>query len=185
MARREVQPRQFTIYFNSREDLERYKKLAEPYTLNRWIMLTIEKAVEKPIRTERSDEINTLRKENHELKQENEALTARLEKTLAREVDAIIERAKGPMQLDKGVVDLLRTGGVWSSARIIKEMAVADGEDGYRATEIEENPVFYLEKELSKPVNRSERVRGIKQTLEQLEALNLVKYTGQGWKWNK
>jgi hypothetical protein len=199
MARREVQDRQFTIYFPSHEDLERWKGLSKPYTLNHWIMLMVEKAIkDKPIRTRDADEINALRKRNLELEQENESLTARLEKTKAKEVEALLEKAKGPIPLDKHVVDLLRSGGAWPSARIIKElttekeMATADGEDvNYRMLEVEEIPALYLSpstKELSKPVikfNRSERIKGIKRTLEQLEALNLVEYTRQGWKWHK
>jgi len=170
MARREVQPRQFTIYFNSVEDLERFKKIAEPYTLNRWIMLTIEKAVEKPIRTKSSDEINALRKENHELRQENEVLTARLEKTKAKEVDALLEKAKGPMQLDKEVVDLLRTGGVWSSTRIMKTV-----------TEL----YLRLDENKFKGGISEERTRAIKRTLEELYNLDLVKKTWKGWAWKK
>jgi hypothetical protein len=170
MARREVQPRQFTIYFNSREDLERFKKIAEPYTLNHWIMLTIEKAVEKPIRTKSSDEINALRKENHELRQENEVLTARLEKTKAKEVDALLEKAKGPMQLDKEVVDLLRSGGVWSSTRIIKTV-----------TEL----YLRLDENKFKGGISEDRTRAIRRTLEELNNLDLVKKTWKGWAWNK
>jgi hypothetical protein len=190
MARPDTRGRQLLLYFDTCEDLERWRKLAEPYPLAKWVRLTIEKAItEKPIRTKSSDEIDALKKKNLELERENEALTARLEKTKARETEVLLEKAKGPMPLDKEVVALLKTGGVWSSTRIIreltaeKEMAVAEGEDGYRADEIDEGPAFYL-MPFSKPVLKL-RVRGIKRTLEQLEALDLVKKTWQGWAWKR
>jgi hypothetical protein len=165
MARPDVRGRQLTLYLESREDLKRWRKLAEPYPLSKWIRLTIEKAItEKPIRTKDADEIDALKKRNLELEQENEVLTTRLEKTQAKQVEILLEKAKGPMQLDKEVVDLLRTGGVWSSARIMKTLDVI------------------------KMVNKGEfpeRTKSIKTTLEVLNNLNLVEYTGTGWTWKR
>ncbi len=187
MARREVQDRQFTIYLDSHEDLERWKKLAKPYTLNRWIMLQVERGIAAPKKTKDTDEVNALRKRNLELESENEALTARLEKIQAKEVE---DMSKGPLPLDKSVVDLLKSGGQWSSARIVKElvkreMAVAEGDEDvnyYKDEGIDEGPALSLE---PPPFNHSERLKAIKKTLEELCNLGLVKQTWQGWAWNK
>jgi len=129
MARPEVRDRQFTIYFESREDLERWRKLSKPLTLNHWIMLMVEKAIEDaPTRTKSNDDINDLRKENLWLKKENKVMAAKLEQNRAREIEDLMEQAKGPMLLDKQVVDLLRSGDHWSSTQIIKKLNIITAE---------------------------------------------------------
>lgn len=201
MARREVNDRQFSLYFPSVADKERWRKLAKPYTLNHWIMLMVEKAIEDKPAESSSDEVNALRKRNLELEHENKILATKLKQS--QEVKGI----KGPLPLDKQVVDLLKSGGYWPSTKIIKElkisaedegeMATADGEDGYRDMNDElnfENPLRHSLK-IEEPLvhhilhieqpSSSERSKAINNTLEQLRDLNLVEFTWQGWKWIK
>jgi hypothetical protein len=189
MARREIRDRQYTIYFPSKDDLERWRKLSRPLTLNHWIMLMVEKSIEdEPTKTKSSDDINALRKENLELKKENKVLEAKLEQNRVREVEGLLEQARGPMPLDRHVVDLLRSGGCWPSARIIKElkitaekeMATADGEDGLYL------PSAFTSAFTSALIRgHGSEPRAVNKTLEQLETLGLVKNTWKGWVWIK
>lgn len=188
MARREVRDRQYTIYLPSHEDLDRWRTLSKPYTLNHWIVEMVEKGIEEVPKSKMksSDEINALRKENLKLKKE----MAILEQKRVREVEEILERAKEPMPLDKKVVDLIRAGGYWPSARIIKELKItAEKEiveeplhDELREESILTRRVYSSERAT---VSNSGRAKVISSTLEQLENLGLVENTWKGWIWRK
>jgi hypothetical protein len=171
MARAELKDRQFTIYAPSKDALKRWKQLCKPMTLNSWILELIERGIEEiesaQPKTRSIDEINTLRKDNLELRKE----VARLQ----REVAAIPERSEEP-SFDTGVVALLRTGGIWSSTQIIKEL-----NSSFR-NEIDES---INREDMSSFTNKILHAESINRTLEQLEELELVKNTVKGWLWIK
>lgn len=185
MARREVQDRQFSLYFPSVADKERWRKLAKPYTLNHWIILMVQKAIENKPTESSSDEVNALRKRNLELEQENKLLVRKLGQSRAREVKGL----KGPMPLDKQVVNLLKSGGFWPSTKIIRELKITvDGEDDglyLESSSIHGQRIEPLLKHSISEVDSSERVRAVSNTLEQLSDLELVENTWQGWRWRK
>jgi hypothetical protein len=173
MARAELKDRQFTIYAPSKDALKRWKQLCKPMTLNSWILELIERGIEEiesaQPQTKSSDAINDLRKENRELRKE----VARLQ----REVAAIPERSEEPL-LDKGIVLLLKAGGVWSSTQIIKELN--------KEVPRVDMPNFSNKiPDISSFTNKIHRAESINRTLEQLEYLDLITNTIKGWKWIK
>jgi hypothetical protein len=173
MARPELKGRQFTIYANREEDLRKWKELCPPMTLNGWILEMIEKGIEnRPPRTNDTQELNDLRKKVQELTKENEMMAARLHQ---REILDALERSKGPMQLDKQIIDLLKTGGCWPSTRIIANL-INHGEMEDRAY-----PTTALEERVTKNAN-SKRRKAIKHTLDALESVGLIELTPQGWR---
>jgi 23S rRNA pseudoU1915 N3-methylase RlmH len=186
--RPKVGQRQFTLYFRSVEDKKRWRELSKPYTLNKWILLTVEKALESPApsRTKTTDDINALRKEVVDLRKENESLAARLDQIRAREVEDILERSSNtPMRMDKHVVDLLRSGGYWSSTRLIKKLAQeAAPPEGMHAFAMEENNSITADFFSNINDNLTLDVKAVERTLDALEQIGLVKKTWQGWKWD-
>jgi len=172
--RPEFAGRQATIYLDTHRDLERWKKLAKSstLTLNRWVIETVEAAIETPreSRSGDSNEVNQLRKENLELKQANERLAARLS-----EVEEVYEKSTQiHSHLDKGVVDLLLSGDSWTSPKITEKLLIADKNE-YKKFFTESHNEF----------KKVDRVKGINRTLEQLELVGLIKETRSGWVWNK
>lgn len=168
MADPKYRDRQLMIYLPSREVLERWRTLSKPYKLSHWVVLMVEKALEdKPETTKTSDDINTLRKENLRLQQENKLLEVRLRKT---QIDVEDLRSSKELPMDKGVVDLLRSGGTWTSTRIIKELGTATAKGALR-NEIKNN--LRLD------------VKAIDLTLETLVNWELAKKDWRGWSWIK
>jgi len=181
MARSSLKGRQYTIYVHRDEDLADWKKLCpSSMTLNGWILEMIEKGIDviekRSIpRINDTEELNALRKENLELKKENEVLAARLHQ---KEIQDALEQSQKPLQLDKQIVDLLKTGGFWPSTRIIANL-INHGEmddAAYTPTALEER--------VMKNAN-SKRRKAIKHTLQELEQLGLLELTPRGWKWIK
>jgi hypothetical protein len=186
--------RVFTFLFPTAEDKARWKKLAEPLTLNRWIFLQVERAIEDaPVTTRTTtDDINALRKENLELRKENEAMAAKLDQSRAREVEDILERSKGPMPMDKHVVDLLRSGGYWSSTRLMKKLAQeAAPPEAMHAFRIDDDDASnsvvaadFFSNSLNEILPLEVDAKAVERTLDALEQIGLVKKSWQGWKWN-
>jgi hypothetical protein len=113
--------RVFTFLFPSAEDKTRWKKLAEPLTLNRWIFLMVERALEiasTPPPDDHYDDfsITALLTEVRMLRHQKKDL----EETIAN-AEPI---RQPPEPLNKEVVSLLRSGGSWTSTHIIKELGV-------------------------------------------------------------
>ena len=186
--------RVFTFLFPTAEDKARWKKLAEPLTLNRWIFLQVERAIEDaPVTTRTTtDDINALRKENLELRKENEAMAAKLDQSRAREVEDILERSKGPMPMDKHVVDLLRSGGYWTSTKLIKKLAQEAAPEAMQAFRMDDdadasNSVVAADffSNFNENLTLEVDVKAVERTLDALEQIGLVKKSWQGWKWNK
>ena len=175
MARADLKNRQFTIYARHDGDLSRWKDhCPSTMTLNGWLVELIELGIEETAKTRPKniygEEINQLRKDNLELKQENERLSARV-----HEVESIYEKSRQIYpHLDKSVVDLLLRGGTWTSPKITEKLLIAD-KDEYKKFFTESHNEF----------NKVDRVKGINRTLEQLELVGLVKNTRSGWVWNK
>ena len=185
--------RVFTFLFPTAEDKARWKKLAEPFTLNRWIFLQVERAIEDaPVTTRTTtDDINALRKENLELRKENEAMAAKLDQSRAREVEDILERSKGPMPMDKHVVDLLRSGGYWTSTKLIKKLAQEAAPEAMQAFRMDDddasNSVVAADffSNFNENLTLEVDLKAVERTLDALEQIGLVKKSWQGWKWNK
>ena len=171
--RPEFKGRQATIYLDTHADLVRWKKLAKPNTLNRWVIETVEAAIEAPRpKSSNGEEINQLRKENLDLRQEVERLAARL-----REAEEVYEKTAHTIhspQLDRNVVDLLRSGGTWTSPKITEQLLTAD-KDTYKK--------FFTESH--NELNKVDHAKSISRTLELLEQAGLVEQTERGWIWNK
>jgi hypothetical protein len=73
MARKSLNKRQITVYARDDTDVDKWKKLCKPLTLNGWILEMIEKGIENSfLITIDTEELNSLRKENMELKNEIE-----------------------------------------------------------------------------------------------------------------
>lgn len=109
MARKSLNARQFTLYAKADGDIPRWKELCpSTLTLNGWLVELIESSIEggqdmRAPRTKLNDEIARLKKENLETKSENERLLARIND---------LEHARTSIQLDKSIVDYLKSGGV-------------------------------------------------------------------------
>jgi len=195
MADSKFKNRQFTIYLPSAEDLYRWRKLAPPYALNRWIYLQVEKALEgeqQRKQTRTTHDTDALRKEVAELRKENGALAAKLDHIRSKEVEDILERSSNsPMQLDRHVVDLLRSGGCWTSTKLIKKLS--------QQPENNKNVVFerkYIDVDstatitpeffsnIKDNISLEVDVKSVERTLEALEEIGLVKKLWNGWKWD-
>jgi hypothetical protein len=191
MADPKFRDRQFTIYLPSAEDLDRWRALSKPYALNRWVYLMVEKALESPApsRTKTTDDINALRKEVVDLRKKNESLAAKLDQRRAKEVEDILERSSNaPMQMDKHVVDLLRSGGYWSSTRLMTKLAQeAAPPEGMHAFRMDDDPVVaadFFSNNFNENLTLEVDVKAVERTLDALEQIGLVKKSWQGWKWN-
>ena len=155
MADPTYRERQLMVYLPSREVLDRWKALAAPASLSRWVYLQVEKSIEPtlPAPTTDPDDINTLIKENTLLRTELALLEQQLSKYAQAELDRANQEPDIPVNLN--VVSLLRSGGKWSAPNLAKELKIK---------------------------NRQE-AESIVTTLEQLEKMEIVKKDHGGWKW--
>jgi hypothetical protein len=210
MARPSFKGRQLSLYARSIEDVERWKKICKPSTLNGWILELIDRELEKDApATKIGTDINVLRKENLDLKQENIRLKARVTE---------IEKASkipAPSPLDPNAVEFLASRGVIKSAAQSYWWLIVDAITGkekrIESPSKEEITKFkdslgytsirIIEKDdASKTVVirprdraggldlmeiRTRRARNVSSTLEQLEAMGLVKNTQRGYVWTK
>jgi hypothetical protein len=195
MADPKFKDRQLTLYLPTKEDLDRWRSLSKPYTLNHWVYLQVEKALEggeQQRRTRTTHDTDALRKEVAALRKENEALAAKLDHIRSKEVEDILERSSNsPMQLDRHVVDVLRSGGCWSSARLIKKLAQeAAPPEGMHAIRMDDadstaaiTPDFFSNS-LNEILPLKVDVKSVERTLDALEQIGLVKKSWQGWKWD-
>jgi hypothetical protein len=95
------------------------------------------------------------------------------------------------MQLDRHVVDVLRSGGCWSSARLIKKLAQeAAPPEGMHAIRMDDadstaaiTPDFFSNS-LNEILPLKVDVKSVERTLDALEQIGLVKKSWQGWKWD-
>lgn len=211
MARPSLKGRQLSLYAPSIEAVERWKKLCKPSTLNGWILEMIDRGIEddNTPATKTGTHINALRKENMELKQENDRLKARL-----TEIEKAFKTST-PSRLDQNAVDFLKTGGVIESAASAHWWTIVDSITGKekRVERPDEEEIIKFKDSLGytsiKIVERDDasktlvirpsdrvgglnlmeirtmRAKNVSSTLEQLEELGLVKNTQRGWVWIK
>ena len=153
MARKSMQEKQVTIYLPTKVDVERWQGLskARGCTLSHWIFEMVELALEKPTRnTQRSaevstgpspliqsvamdlvrannlDELNSLRRENSELRRDLDQMTKlnsrfRLQNFI--ESESLLDKIKPQEEKVKAV---LKKGGTWSGEKLSREFAEID-----------------------------------------------------------
>lgn len=156
--------RQHTLYLPCADGLKRWKKLSKPYTLNKWIYLMVEAAIEsKTDVSHTSNDLAALRLENSRLgndmlmlKQDNALLSARL-------------KAKDTAfhDLDYEVVTLLKYRG---------------GEEYISPEKIRSSLPSINSQRVTKEFIQ-DRLKSVDYTLAQLEAVGLIKKHWQGWRW--
>jgi hypothetical protein len=215
MARADFRGRQISVYARSPDDVPRWKQLAKPMTLNKWILEAIESQIREiggSPKARSAPDKDTLRRENLELKEENQRLTARIS-----ELEKILKIPKITPQLDRRVVELLKTGSILTSSESVpydwslidaitgKEQRFEREPDksditrfkdalGYTSVKIiqrdAENKIITIRPKdkaggLDITEIRIQRAQNISDTLYQLENLGLVKNTRVGWRWIK
>lgn len=156
MARPSLKDREYTFYFPSDDDKARWKKLAHPLTLNRWIYLQVERSLENAP-SPRDGDINALRKEVVELRQENTILAAKLDRS---QQDLADLQSRDSLPLERSILGLIKLfirGGTWTPTEINKQ--------------------FYTE--FHNDINNA---KAINKSLEMLEDSELVEKTQTGWR---
>jgi hypothetical protein len=148
-----MQEKQVTIYLPTKVDVERWQGLskAQGSTLSRWIFEMVELALEKPtrntqritgfstspspliqsaamdlVRATNLDELNSLRRENSELRRDLEQMTklnARFRLQNFIESESLLDKIK---PIEEEVKAGLRKGGTWSYKRLTEEFAEID-----------------------------------------------------------
>jgi hypothetical protein len=152
--------RQHTLYLPQADDLKRWKKLSKPYTLNKWIYLMVERAIEAQkgekslpsgLNDEQRQEISSLENLIIHLQNENLALEAH-DRDKRHTYDS----------LDAPVVAMLR-----------------EHRDEYITEQ-------RFKKELCSNLRDADlidRINHILYTLILLEDIGLVKKSARGWEW--
>jgi len=166
-----IRKRTVWVYVPTEEHRKKWEKLAEKtgLSLSRWMLNVVEEHV-------RGAEDRTfgakadLWKENVELREQNkryadekkmaQALVEKLEDEVRRyraELFLNGPEAKRVRQYETDLIDLLRSGGVWSSGDLLEKLRI-------------------------KPSD-TQGVRAIHLQLENLQAYGLVDATPRGWRW--
>jgi hypothetical protein len=96
------------------------------------------------------------------------------------------------MPMDKHVVDLLRSGGYWTSTKLIKKLAQEAAPEAMQAFRMDDdddasNSVVAADffSNFNENLTLEVDVKAVERTLDALEQIGLVKKSWQGWKWNK
>ncbi|MGD0952828.1 MAG: hypothetical protein ABR985_10645 [Methanotrichaceae archaeon] len=164
---------QYTFYFPTTKDKARWKRLSKPYCLNQWIFMQVERAISGDVRdavtTNAADVADTI---NQQLRTQNELLTARLQQALSEVAD--LRKGSAPPTMDKDVVDILKSGGVWTSQNLLKRLALS-----IFTTNMENL------RDNKPPVDTPLDIKRVEKTLETLQDLHLVENTWKGFKWIK
>jgi hypothetical protein len=162
---------QYTFYFPTTKDKARWKRLSRGYTLNHWIYMQVERAISSDVRD--TTVTNSANQEDADiikhLRTQNELLTARLQQALSE-----LETLRNGMQttFDTNVVDILKSGGVWTSEKLLEKLALS------AFTANIENLI-----ENKPPINTVLDTKPIEKTLETLQDFHLVENTWRGFKW--
>lgn len=172
MARPGLKNRQYTIYARDDADIPRWRELCRPLTLNRWILEMIERGIEdrSKIRTTDTEELNSLRKKNLELKQESEILKMKLQEKEEIEKLQATTREENK-SLRKDIVDILKSSGTLDSVQITEHIL---------SKLREKNPNVRHPLKL-----KAIHLRSVKRILDELEDTGLIELTPKGWKWIK
>ena len=158
--------RRWEIYFPSEEFLEKWKERAKAaqMPLSKWIFETVEAHMDEDTVTaqELAMDQETLRDQNRILRRELDSAKAELErqKTEAFKLknEVLLQPVpQGVVQLNERLVNILKSGGTWSSQAILKELDV-------NASDIE-------------------AIQIVTHQLQMLQDFDLVNEGSRGWKW--
>jgi hypothetical protein len=165
MPRPEALDRQFMMYFPSKADRERWRKIAKKskMTFTSWIYEMVEGRLaeeSEPVR-EISDQRTSLQSENHQLRndlEKNEARLRELETQIFKLQQAVfLHDQPGQENYSKKLIQVLRSGGTWPGRDLLAELNV-NPDDG-TAIQIVTNQ------------------------LQSLQDFGLVKESARGWRW--
>ena len=158
--------RRWEIYFPSEIFLEKWKERAKAsrMPLSKWIFETVEAHMDEDTTTlqDLTMDQETLRDQNRKLRRELENAKAELERQRTElfklRNEALLQpMPQGVIQLNERLVDILKSGGTWSSGALLKELDI--------------NP------------NDVEAIQIVTHQLQMLQDFNLVIEGARGWKW--
>lgn len=154
-----------TLYFESENDLKRWKNLAHEarVPLTKWIIATVEKSLDSPDESiPASHDIQKMRQENIRLRKDNESLQqslSRSETELFNLKHAAIKNDSGFMELDSRLISALQDGCVWDQQSLLEALGV-DWND----------------------IDAVQTISGI---LQRLQDAGIITEERRGWKWKK
>ncbi|MGD0951907.1 MAG: hypothetical protein ABR985_05870 [Methanotrichaceae archaeon] len=158
--------RRWEIYFPSETFLEKWKERAKAsrMPLSKWIFETVESHMDEDTTTvqDLTMDQEALRDQNRKLRRELESAEAELERQRTElfklRNEALLQPVpQGVVQLNERLVDILKSGGTWSSHGLLKEL------------DINSNDV--------------EAIQIVTHQLQMLQDFNLVIEGARGWKW--
>lgn len=158
--------RRWEIYFPSEIFLEKWKERAKAsrMPLSKWIFETIESHMDEDTTTvqDLTMDQEALRDQNRKLRRDLENAEAELERQRTElfklRNEALLQPVpQGVVQLNERLVDILKSGGTWSSHGLLKEL------------DINSNDV--------------EAIQIVTHQLQMLQDFNLVIEGPRGWKW--
>jgi len=158
--------RRWEIYFPSEEFLEKWKERAKAaqMPLSKWIFETVEAHMDEDTITaqELARDQETLRDQNRNLRRDLDNAKAELErqKTEAFKLtnEVLLQPVpQGVVQLNERIVNILKSGGTWSSQDLLKELDVYPSD--IKAIQI------------------------VTHQLQMLQDFDLVSESSRGWKW--
>jgi len=165
-----IKERTVYVYLPSEEFVEEWKKHAEraKKSLSRFIFEIVEDHLRKcedkgfESRLDLIKKLRSLEEEVKQLRDENRMLrklVENLEKELRRyRAQPFLEpNFEGVRRFDRELIELLRSGGIFSEEEILDRLGVDPSETEY--------------------------VKAISKQLEILEEYGLVEFTGRGWRW--
>ncbi len=165
MPRPDALDRQFMMYFPSKADRERWRKIAKKskMTFTSWIYEMVEGRLaeeSEPVR-EIADQNTSLQSENHRLRndlEKNEARLRDLETQIFKLQQAVfLHDQPGQENYSKKLIQVLRSGSIWPNRDLLAELNV--------------NP------------DDATAIQIVTNQLQSLQDFGLVKESVRGWKW--
>jgi len=166
MPLKKYRSRRWEIYFPSEEFLEKWKARAKAaqMPLSKWIFETIEAHIDEDTMSirELASDLEALRDQNRILRRELENAKVDIErqKTEAFKLknEVLLQPVPhGVVQLNEKIVNILKSGGTWSSQSLLKELDV-------NASDIE-------------------AIQIVTHQLQMLQDFDLVNEGVRGWRW--
>lgn len=162
MVLRDKKDRQYMIYFPSRKDKERWRRLAREakMPLSRWIYWMVEARIDEVSDGASSPDLVKIQSENRRLRRELEKSESRireLETELFKYRNQYFATTRGIGEFDPRLLEALRSGGTWGNREILDELGI--------------NP------------SDADAIQIVSKQLELLHDLGLVKNTNMGWRW--
>jgi predicted nuclease with TOPRIM domain len=133
MPLKKYKGRRWEIYFPSEEFLEKWKERAKAarMPLSKWIFETVEAHMDGDMITaqELARDLETLRDQNRSLRRELDNAKAELERQRTESFklknEILLQPVpQGVVQLNERIVEILKSGGTWSSQDLLKELDV-------------------------------------------------------------